>query len=558
MIGFARPFLRFAVPALLGASALAGDWPNLGGNAARNGASAEHGPVTAVPLWSNTADPSLIAWQPVIEGTRVFTVRESGFPQNGGAANDAIVAYDLDTGQELWRTTLPFNGNTSQQWIAWIGGAKDGRLYASRASNNQPQPIQALAAATGAPLWTSVAQTDAFAYDGVVFAPDGDPIVGDQTDVYRIDSQTGQTVWHLSRVRSVSGNCGVAATASAVFADEVVGGGQRILKVDLATGLVLYASPTMPGFTEQNAPFLSPDGQAVYFARTQNNVSVDFLYAFEDTGSALVQKWSRPVLWTTSHEHGIGPDGSIYTFLQSGEFVRLDPVTGNVVDTAGVLSPLGNASPKTAVDAGGNVYVSNGWASSPANNGRVWAFNADLSWNYFTLTLSRPNQGGPALGSKGTLVACDLGGVHAWRAPAATIHCQGKLNSQGCLPAISFAGAPSATQASPFAIGATMVLNNKIGLFFYGTSGPASSPFQGGTLCVKSPIRRTPVQASGGNPPPDDCSGVYAFDFNAHIQGGTDPNLVAGAQVDAQYWARDPLDPFTTSLSDAVEFTILP
>jgi len=94
MIGFARPFLRFAVPALLGASALAGDWPNLDGNAARNGASAEHGPVTADPLWSNTADPSLIAWQPVIEGTRVFTVRENGFPQNGGAANNAIVAYD--------------------------------------------------------------------------------------------------------------------------------------------------------------------------------------------------------------------------------------------------------------------------------------------------------------------------------------------------------------------------------------------------------------------------------------------------------------------------------
>ena len=31
--------------------------------------------------------------------------------------------------------------------------------------------------------------------------------------------------------------------------------------------------------------------------------------------------WSRPVRWTTSHEHGIGPDGSIYTFLQSEEFV---------------------------------------------------------------------------------------------------------------------------------------------------------------------------------------------------------------------------------------------
>ena len=85
----------------------------------------------------------------------------------------------------------------------------------------------------------------------------------------------------------------------------------------------------MSGFTEQNGPFLSPDGGTVYHSRTQNNPSVDFLFAFEDTGASFVQQWSRPIRWTTSHEHGIAADGSLYVFLATDEFVRLDPPTRN-------------------------------------------------------------------------------------------------------------------------------------------------------------------------------------------------------------------------------------
>lgn len=91
----------------------------------------------------------------------VFTVRQAGFPQNGGAANDAIVAYDLNTGQELWRHTLAFGGNTSEQWIAWICGVDDGRVYASRSATDRIQPITALDAFDGTVLWTSQASTRA-------------------------------------------------------------------------------------------------------------------------------------------------------------------------------------------------------------------------------------------------------------------------------------------------------------------------------------------------------------------------------------------------------------
>ncbi len=557
-----RPLLR-AFCALACTSALfaspAGDWNNLGGTPGRNGLVDELGPQSLSPLWSNTQDPALIAWQPVISDGRLFTIREAGFPQNGGAANDALVCYDVHSGAEQWRTTLPYGGNTSTQWIAWIAGASHGRVFASRSENGKPNPIHAFDAATGQPLWTSQALQTAFAYDGTVFAPNGDLVHGDFSNVWRIDGATGATIWHHVRPRSVSGNCGVAITDTAVFTDLVLAGGHAIQKLDLATGALLYTSSTMSGFTEQNAPFVSPDGQTVYFSRSQNNPAVDFLFAFTDTGAALVQKWSVPVRWTTSHEHGVAADGSIYTFLPNSEFVRLDPNTGSVMHSAGVLpfTNGGNLSPKTAIDAQGRVYLSNGWASSPLGNGRLWALSADLATIHFTLSFQRQNQGGPALAAGGTLVMCDLTGVFAWRDVAST-YCTAKPNSQLCLPDLVFSGTPSVTSPLPFTLQATQLINQQVGIFFYGTSGTQASPFQGGTLCVKAPLVRSPVLSSGGNPPPDDCSGVLTFDFNALIQGGTDPALVAGAQVNTQAWSRDPADPFTTSLSNALQFVIAP
>ena len=186
----------------------------------------------------------------------------------------------------------------------------------------------------------------------------------------------------------------------------------------------------MTGATVQNAPFLSLDGSTVYLARTQNNQATDFLFAFADTGTALELRWQRPIRWTTSHEHGLAADGSIYTFLPNGEFVRLDPGTGAVTASAGVLSPLASAiSPRTAVGTNGSVFVSNGWANNPALEGRVWAFNADLSSNLFTLTLDRPNSGGPSLGANNTLVVADRVGLRAYR--SATPPCPADLDGNG-------------------------------------------------------------------------------------------------------------------------------
>jgi hypothetical protein len=139
------------------------------------------------------------------------------------------------------------------------------------------------------------------------------------------------------------------------------------------------------------------------------------------------------------------------------------------------------------------------------------------------------------------------------------IYCTAKTNSKGCQPAIGSNGVPSASSAGAFLITVQNVINNKLGYLLYGYA-LENNAFQGGVLCITSPILRTPVQSSAGNPPPDDCSGSFAIDFNDYIQGGNDPALVAGADVFAEWWSRDPAlgTTYPVSLSNAIHFAIQP
>jgi hypothetical protein len=137
----------------------------------------------------------------------------------------------------------------------------------------------------------------------------------------------------------------------------------------------------------------------------------------------------------------------------------------------------------------------------------------------------------------------------------AATYCTAKTASLGCVPSIALQGCPSVSSTLAASVVCTQVVSGKSGLLFYGFA-PASSPFQGGFLCVQPPTLRTPIQNSGGAA--NTCAGQFAFDFNAHIQSGVDPNLINGAQVRAQYWYRDPASASTTGLSNGLSFKIGP
>jgi hypothetical protein len=138
-------------------------------------------------------------------------------------------------------------------------------------------------------------------------------------------------------------------------------------------------------------------------------------------------------------------------------------------------------------------------------------------------------------------------------------YCTSKTNSLGCVPSIGWTGAlPSVTDPDSFIINSTNTINQRNGLLFYSVAGRAGAPFLGGTLCVLTPLRRTPISSSGGNAGPDDCSGIFSFDWGSWMSSGADPGLIAGTTADAQFWSRDPQSSFAVNLTDALEFTIGP
>ena len=388
-------------------------WRNAGGTPARNGESDELAPTSAsAPVWSS-GRPSLIAWQPVSDGDRVFMVRQTAFGSD--PEGSPVVALDLATGAELWAVHVPYE---SGDWTTWIAAAHDGLVFASRAGNGASvsAPIFALRQGDGSVAWTSSDEVDAGGYDGVVLAPNGDLLVGNFTSLMRIRAADGTTAWSAPRICSVSSSCGPATFGAAVYVADAAAGGHVLVRFDLATGARQYESPVMPGFTLQNTPFVGPDG-TVYLARTQNNVATDFFYAFADTGVAFVEKWHVPAAWTTFSESAVEPDGSVFLFAPGYELVRLDPASGQPLATAGALPDC--ASPRMALDGDGNLFLGNGGFA----DGRVRVFDADLQplWDVAVTNL---NIGGPAIGRAGTVVVCGVGtDVRAWRPDPASPVC---------------------------------------------------------------------------------------------------------------------------------------
>jgi len=474
--------LRLLVALLLllaaASPALSQDWTNSGGNAQRNGLTSAFGPLTAQALWTS-GPPSIIAWNPVVVGNRVFVVRQTGGAQLGappaGAPNDApVFALDLATGAQIWRRDIPYQ---TGEWTTWLLGHSNGRVYASRAGNGASASgrVHALDAATGATVWTSAAIITAGPYDGCVFADNGDLIVASFQSIWRIRATDGATVWTAARQGSVSGQCGAARFGDAVYvADSVPGGGQTIKRFHLATGAFQYQGPTMPGFLNQHQPMVGPDG-SVYLNRASNSPGFDFFYAFTDTGSALVQRWAVPSAPGIAGEYACSADGNVY-MTQPGEIVtRLDAQTGAVVNTYPVPLGTNGYSPRFTVDGDGRVYLANGGFP----NGALLAFDRDLTLRW-QVAVPNVNNGGPAIAADGTLVVAGVGNdLRAYRTPSPWTSLGGGI--AGALGEPTLTGRGTLTAGNTVTFQAANAAPNSLGVFILGSTA-VNVPIFGGTL----------------------------------------------------------------------------
>ena len=143
------------------------------------------------------------------------------------------------------------------------------------------------------------------------------------------------------------------------------------------------------------------------------------------------------------------------------------------------------------------------------------------------------------------------------RTNAVSDYCTAKTNSLGCVPRMTVCGAPSMSAGQRFALIAENVRSHKTGFLVWSTSSLAA-PFDGGTLCIGTPRRRTPAQDSGGASGADDCTGAYSFWFDSTYV--TSVGLAPGDAVHAQYYSRDPwpFSPNNSGLTNAIRFVVLP
>ncbi len=260
------------------------------------------------------------------------------------------------------------------------------------------------------------------------------------------------------------------------------------------------------------------------------------------SNGAFVSQWSQPAT-SQSNDIAFNPNGEILvTAMMTNVVYRYDvahTLLGSFAGT-GWNRPHGiEFSPYT-----GNLLVVDGITC------QVHEFNPNtyLELNAAYLV--------PPPGEK--IVDLDFG--HSL--PILT-YCTAKLNSLGCVPAIDATGSASASSGSGFNVITRNAINNKPGLYLYTNSGQAALPFSGGLRCVNTPLKRSVPMNSSGNPPPNDCSGLYVLDMNAFARGslgGTPAGYlsVPGTVVDIQCWGRDNgfPPPNNSTLSNGLEYTV--
>ncbi|MBN2560707.1 MAG: PQQ-binding-like beta-propeller repeat protein [Phycisphaerae bacterium] len=417
--------------------ARAGDWTTgVGGNSTRNGLSPEVGPTEPDLLWGGSL-PAIVAQQGACEGNLLVLSRIGSWAIPTGTW---IVAHDLTTGQQLWTTRLPFDFPETS-WRSRVSAIRDGQVYASRAGNTNLDYLYALSPADGSVLWRSEDLIDEGAVESLAFTGDGDIIAGNHYGLLRISWIDGSTMWQSPRTCPTTNGCQAAVWGDHIYVWETSGSsnGPVISVFAVDGGAKLYASPPIGGgYVQQAGPFVGPDG-TVYAPRTQGDAATDFLVAYEDTGTALSEKWSAPLGFVPFSSFGVGPDGSIYTYttVRDGDtafvtVLRLDPDTGNVLHASlPILTDYPPSGQRIAIDARGKVFLTNGGYTY----GAFYSFDADLTLRW-SEGLPGVNVGGPVLGQGGIVVVCGTGtNVLAYHTTTpGDMNCDGVLNGLDVQP----------------------------------------------------------------------------------------------------------------------------
>ncbi|HTF90638.1 MAG TPA: hypothetical protein VK843_19625 [Planctomycetota bacterium] len=391
--------------------------------------------------------------------------------------------------------------------------------------------------------------------------------VGGISGLYSIDTATGLATleWYFPAIHIYGGGLTYDPSTDTLYATGVLDsdtGTSRLFAIDRFTGAVT----TFPGMSttlnvSQGGLSIHPVTGVLYAVGSNAGPGTGLFTIDKLTGAAtLVGQNGAPCCtppWGI-HLYGLGfrSDGTLFA---NGMTVSNNPSNDSYLYTLDLASGLATEIGSHGVTTGRQLAYS---GLAFADNGTLYSLGS-LSASANGLYSVDPATGhATAIGDMLTSVGVD-GGLPFAPDGLPTAYCVAKLNSLGCTPVLASTGTSSASATSGFSLRTANVINNKPGLYLYTDAGRASAPFSGGVLCVHAPVRRSVAMSSGGNAPPNDCSGVYTLDFNAFAAGaiGGAPAAflsIPGTVVDAQAWGRDNgfTAPNNVTLSNGLEFTI--
>ncbi len=288
--------------------------------------------------------------------------------------------------------------------------------------------------------------------------------------------------------------------------------GNALIGISTAGALGGVYQSNVPGHPDVSLAKLDPSGTLMW-VRQIGTPGPDWAIdvAADSANNAYVSGFTNESLG--------GPSaGFVDAFL-----LKYDPL-GNPVWTRQLGTSNWDSAATVAVDPAGDVYIGG------FTDGSLAGVNAGLS-DAFLAKLDN---------------SCT----------SAFSYCAAKVSSSGCLPAMSASGVASLSEPNSFLVTANALEQGQNGIMFFGTTGPALVPFQGGSLCVTAPWYRLGAQNSGGS---GACSGSISqklTDMLADPQGG--PLLVVNQSVNIQTWFRDPPSPSQTGLSNGLQVGICP
>jgi hypothetical protein len=224
----------------LGASVARADWPMLGHDAGRSGATAaEIRPPFGRKWYRAFPDEGIMAGvQPIVAGKMVFL----------GSLKGILHAMDAQTGRDVW--TFQAGGPILHACAAAEGkvffGAADGGIYAVNVADGK----LAWTVRTGQAIWNAP-----IAHEGLVI------IGGRDGKLYACEAATGKARW----IAPIAGPI-LCSPAIDVKRGRVYVGGEdmRIYAFDLADGKPIWQSDKLPGVSFRGYhPVIAPDGSVM-------------------------------------------------------------------------------------------------------------------------------------------------------------------------------------------------------------------------------------------------------------------------------------------------------